>query len=386
MTGDEPPRDGRPTRRGVVRSATPRPATDGGSTEPRLFETFPDPLVAYETERDVAVVRTVNPAFEQTFGVEGATIAGERLVDHLLVETADGDTETRVSVDATERAPTGGTGDRDDEEVDEDAVLARLAEGEQVTVGFRDEPDDEPQYFRLDAVPPPNRSTGGYVVYTDVTELERQVRDLEARADRLERVVSVTAHDLRNPIDVAKIRLEAARDTGEDVHFEKIERALDRIQWIVQEVLAVGGGQVEPSDPVALDGVAEAAWSTVETADAALVLEDDLPTVEADADTLQQLFVNLFRNAVEHGGRSVTVTVGSLPGGFYVADDGSGIPSTERDRAFESGYSTKDDDAGLGLTIVEQVAEDHGWQVALVPGDGSGARFEFVGVEAEDGT
>jgi signal transduction histidine kinase len=81
----------------------------------------------------------------------------------------------------------------------------------------------------------------------------------------------------------------------------------------------------------------------------------------------------------------VTVTVGSLSDGFYVADDGSTIPSTERDHVFDPGYTTADDSTGLGLAIVRQIAEDHGWRVAVTASDAGGTRFAFTGVEAERG-
>jgi signal transduction histidine kinase len=84
---------------------------------------------------------------------------------------------------------------------------------------------------------------------------------------------------------------------------------------------------------------------------------------------------------VEHGGEAVTVTVGALDDGFYVADDGPGIPETERDSIFEAGYSTADDGTGFGLRIVEQVADAHGWTVGVVESEAGGASFEVRGVE-----
>jgi nitrogen fixation/metabolism regulation signal transduction histidine kinase len=89
-------------------------------------------------------------------------------------------------------------------------------------------------------------------------------------------------------------------------------------------------------------------------------------------------------DAPEHGppdDGSVTVVVGDLADGFYVADDGVGIPPAKREEVFESGYSSGDG-TGLGLSIVRQVAREHGWDVALTESDAHGARFEFTGVES----
>lgn len=83
------------------------------------------------------------------------------------------------------------------------------------------------------------------------------------------------------------------------------------------------------TEPVELADLVEACWQTVETASAGLVVETET-TIQADPSRLQQLFENLLRNAVEHGGEDVTITIGDLPDGFYVEDDGQGIPEDER--------------------------------------------------------
>lgn len=77
-------------------------------------------------------------------------------------------------------------------------------------------------------------------------------------------------------------------------------------------------------------------------------------SIQADSRLLPHLFENLFRNSVEHGGPVVTVTVGPLNDGFYVADDGPGLPAGA---IFETGVSM--DGTGLGLTIVKAVADAH---------------------------
>jgi signal transduction histidine kinase len=98
---------------------------------------------------------------------------------------------------------------------------------------------------------------------------------------------------------------------------------------------------------------------------------------------LQQLFENLFRNALEHGETVETVAVGALGDGpgFYVADDGVGIPESERDEVFESGYTTNEDGTGFGLAIVTDIADAHGWDVTVTESESGGARFEVRGVD-----
>lgn len=219
----------------------------------------------------------------------------------------------------------------------------------------------------------------------DTNDSERS-KDSRDQADRfdVDRVTSVLSHDLRNPLDVAKARLRAARETGADEHFDHVEKAHERMERIIEDVLTLSGGPeyIEPKDTVALRAVVESAWETVETESATLTIADELPTTVADSDRIERLFENLFRNAVEHGD-DPAVTVGSLDGtvtGFYVADDGPGIQSESQSAIFEPGYSSHDHGTGLGLSIVRQIAESHGWTVEAKEGD-SGARFEVYGME-----
>jgi len=214
----------------------------------------------------------------------------------------------------------------------------------------------------------------------------------ERRNERLERFVSVISHDLRNPLNVAQSSLELVEEESDNV--DRIDRSLDRIEEIVEEAVAFArqGEPVENTGPVDLATVAENAWDGLDTGGATLET-----TVEglrsADADRLETLFERLFRNAVDHGHGStgsppddaatsdgVTVRVGELPGGFFVADDGPGVPPEDREQVFEPGYTTARQRAGLGLAIVRSIAEAHGWSVGIVESDAGGARVEITGV------
>jgi signal transduction histidine kinase len=83
---------------------------------------------------------------------------------------------------------------------------------------------------------------------------------------------------------------------------------------------------------------------------------------------------------VEHGGDDVTVTVGELKDGFYIEDDGTGIPEEERPDIFDSSYSTSKDGTGLGMSIVQQAVDAHDWDITVTESDSGGARFEITGV------
>jgi len=146
------------------------------------------------------------------------------------------------------------------------------------------------------------------------------------------------------------------------------------------------GRDIGARDAVALQETVDAAWNLVadEMEQAALHYdtgEQSLSLIVADDDRLRQLLESLLRNALEHGGEDVTVTVGELADGFYVEDTGPGIPEAERDEVFVAGYSTSEGGTGFGLAIIKRVAEAHGWDIDVTEGSTGGARFEITGVE-----
>ncbi|WP_280586445.1 PAS domain S-box protein [Halorubrum sp. Boch-26] len=215
--------------------------------------------------------------------------------------------------------------------------------------------------------------------------LHRRSAELERQNDRLEEFASVVSHDLRNPLNVAQGRVELARDDCDSPHLGAAASAHNRMDSLISDLLTLAreGERVNETEPVALAAVVESCWLNVDTADATLTVETDL-TLHADESRLQQLIENLVRNAVEHGGDRVAVAVGTLRDGdgFFIADDGPGIPADKRTDVFDAGYSTSQEGTGFGLRIVEQVATAHGWDVEVTDDpELGGARFEVSDVE-----
>ncbi|QZY00937.1 hybrid sensor histidine kinase/response regulator [Halobaculum rubrum] len=223
----------------------------------------------------------------------------------------------------------------------------------------------------------------------DEHERERRLREsrdeLRRQNERLEEFVSVVSHDLRNPLNVATGRLDLARGDCDSEHFDAVDRAHDRMEALIEDLLALAREDDTATDLAPIDPAATVreCWANVETGESELVVEADRPIL-ADERRLRQLFENLVRNAVEHGGDSVTVTVGDLDDGFFLEDDGVGIPASRRDSVFEAGYSTSDKGTGFGLRIVKQVVVAHGWEIRATEGTDGGARFEVTGVASVD--
>jgi PAS domain S-box-containing protein len=241
---------------------------------------------------------------------------------------------------------------------------------------------------------------GSVSVVTDITERKRREQQLELQNERLDEFASLVSHDLRNPLQVASGHLELASqdaDSGVRESITAATDALDRMETLIDHTLTLAREGRDISDPelISLRETFSRAWDAAPTSAAERRVRDPPEHVLADPDRLAELFQNLVQNAVEHGsdgatpgagpaadgGGVVTITLGATPDGFYVADDGPGIPPDQRDAVLESGYSTDDDGTGFGLAIVETIAEAHGWELTVTDSEAGGARFEFSGVE-----
>jgi len=211
-------------------------------------------------------------------------------------------------------------------------------------------------------------------------QIERK-QELLRQNERLEEFAGVVSHDLRNPLTLAQGYLTLARQEGLPEQFDRIEEAHDRMERIIDDVLYLAreGDAIGETEAVSLSAAIDAAWTieSDESVPANLVIADDLCAVNADYGRLCQLLENIFRNAIDHAGPDVTVTVERTESGFAVADDGPGIPAAERDRAFERGYSTREAGTGYGLHIVAEIVAAHGWDVRVTESDAGGARFEI---------
>lgn len=313
------------------------------------IDRYPDPACSYTLEESGPVLRTHNEGFEAAFDLT----AGDKLTDLFSTEfSAAGDQPSFEQ-------PTG----------------LRIDPGKT---------SDGHEYL-VRVIPPTDGSPGHLLFYDERAECSSP----ELGVDR---VASVISHDLRNPLDVARARLRAGRELDSEEHFEHVEQAHDRMERIIQDVLTLARGEdvVNPEAFVDLGEVAQEAWKTVETNGATLDVESKLPTALADRDRVSRLFENLFRNSVEHGTErsagsedSITITVGRLDNGFYVADDGIGISEDETERIFEPGYTSDDHGTGLGLAIVARIADLHGWSVDVTESVSGGARFDISGIESE---
>jgi len=323
---------------------------DGSALDQRtLLDTFSEPLCIIE---DVSVPDT-NQAFRSLFGVEDETgqSVHELLADFPAV--------------------------RDAMLADEETLVEFESDGKYRTMQVRS--------FAVASETHPQRQL---CLLYDVTDQQARKHELETQNEQLEQFATRITHDLRNPLDVAMGRASVIGEMLDDPelsgHIEEVQHAHDRMRTLIEDVLTLSrkGSTIGRMEPVSLDDSATDSWRNVYTSAATLDVETDLDVL-ADKDRLKQILENLFRNAVEHGGEDVTVSVGAIDGGFYVADTGSGIPPEDRELLLKPGYDISGD-SEFGLAIVTTIVEGHDWAVTVSESDAGGARFEFTGVQLVD--
>lgn len=224
----------------------------------------------------------------------------------------------------------------------------------------------------------------------DVTD-EQSEFDRKIRTERLAGVGTLAAglaHEIRNPLNGALLhvtfleRALARRDAGENEReaLRAVGDEIRRLSALVRDFLVFARPSPPTLKPINLNALCARTLSIFEgdaKAAGAAVTQDfapDDPAVNADGDKLQQVLLNLLRNAGEavaaKKGR-VTLRTRRRPrhAAIEVEDDGPGLPSQEAP-IFDAFYSTKPNGTGLGLSIVHRIVTDHGGTVEVesVPG------------------
>ena len=316
-----------------------------------LFENVPDPVVQTRHTDDGAMVEAVNPAFECVFGYTTEDIVGGNLNDFV------------VPVDRMEEAR---------------AIDGRGREGEVVEREVKRRTTDGLRDFQLTAVPvePDADEPLTFFVYSDIT----QRKERQKRVEILNRVLR---HDLRNGMNIIKGSAEMLQDAVSDTTAVRyadqvIERA-DDLLGLAEKTRAVERTLDRDTEATGRVSVRE----SVETS--ATRIREEYPNARIDLnvtadvavradDMLSTAVYHVMENAVEHNDNAEPhVTVCADYAGdredmirLQVADDGPGIPETERELIDEEREITQLRHAsGLGLWLVDWVLGQSGGSVAF---------------------
>ena len=370
-----------------------------------LFGSFPHPIAQIECREERPIVRRVNSAFEERFGVDRTEIVGEDLHDAIVPH--------QIADETT-------------------AFVESLRTGEPLELVTDRRTADRLAAVRIDVVPfstadPPE----GFICYRDVTDRVRAERERIDLRRRHETLATSLEAELRPPLNVARGYLELASETGDDEHFEEVDEALvDALESLDTCDTVVSRESTITVEPVAVYDVARRAWAMVKEgattpADGNATLELDGDAIlEADEELLTGILEALYADAIDRADERVTIRVGATGEGLFVEDDvdltsvtaggfegvdaSSGLdPAGRFDTAggldasggvtASSGSDTSggidtnsagDTSNGLDATgeidtsekvgAIEMIAAALGWGVRCAPATSGGRRIEFV--------
>ncbi|ELZ29607.1 putative signal-transducing histidine kinase [Halosimplex carlsbadense 2-9-1] len=225
---------------------------------------------------------------------------------------------------------------------------------------------------------------GRLVLFSDVTETERQRRELERHNDQLEGFAAAIRHELLNSLQIVDGRVTVAAEALTEGDVSRARDSLatasdraDRMSTVVDDLadLARHGQTPERVRTVEVGAVARAAFDDAVTGDLSLSVESG--DVEANEPRLQDMFRNAFEFAAHNDASTVTVSL--RQDGFAVTDDGTPPTGTPPEAYFDYGGAVPDSAAGMTLPNLRMLARTQGWTATLDTDYEDGVRIVVTG-------
>jgi PAS domain S-box-containing protein len=254
---------------------------------------------------------------------------------------------------------------------------------------------------------------GALMVLTDITALKRLELQIR-RSDRLASLGTLSAgmaHEIKNPLVSIKTFAQLLPERYQDSDFREtfsnlIGHEIDRIDSLVNQLLRFARPAKPLLKPTHVHAVLEKSLQLVghrlyqKDIKLTRLWAADLDTIRADADQLEQVFLNFFINAMdamrrggeltvatEVGNRPEWVTAMTEPNGssrcpeilrITIRDNGEGIPPENLSHVFDPFFTTKDYGTGLGLSVVHGIVEEHGGQIEVESELSKGTAFHIL--------
>ena len=239
---------------------------------------------------------------------------------------------------------------------------------------------------------------GVIATFTDLRparRLEEKMRQLD-RLAALGRFASSVAHEVRNPLSGIATGIQYMSkqfgDTGPEAeNVEFLLREVARLERIIQDLLRITHPQELVVAEASVEDVVERALKSLgntlaeKSVGLDMSVTGKLRPVQIDADQIQQVFINLIKNAAEATpeGGEVRISMANVEetdresGGVEVtvADSGPGIGAVDMDRILEPFFTTKPGGTGLGLYITHEIVRRHGGELSVASEPGKGAAF-----------
>jgi nitrogen-specific signal transduction histidine kinase len=252
---------------------------------------------------------------------------------------------------------------------------------------------------------------GALVVLTDITALKRLELQIR-RSDRLASLGTLSAgmaHEIKNPLVSIKTFAQLLPERYQDSDFREtfsnlIGHEIDRIDSLVNQLLRFARPAKPVLKPMHVHDVLEKSLQLVghrlyqKEIKLTRSWEADVDTIRADADQLEQVFLNFFLNAMDAMNKGGELSVGTeiRPADEWVSaisgtngdshevlrvtirDDGEGIRSEDIPHVFDPFFTTKDYGTGLGLSVVHGIIQEHGGQIEVESELSRGTAFHIL--------
>lgn len=225
---------------------------------------------------------------------------------------------------------------------------------------------------------------GVFHVVRNIDDRKKKEKEIERNRDRLDNVINIMSHDLRNLLNVGMARSEMIAEEHDDDNAKAVKESLDRMAELISDSLDIArtGRKVQEFESVNIKTLSRKCASNT-VPDRTVVQCQDQMIIKADKSRVANLLENLFNNSVEHNSPDVRIRIGIIDEGFFVEDTGIGIDEDDQNKVFDRGFSSGSG-SGLGLNIVKQVSDAHDWDINLTESEEGGARFEFTNIDIKE--
>lgn len=346
-----------------------------------ILDTVPDALVVIDRH---GIVQSFSPAAQRMFGYSAIEMVGHsvnRLMPAQDAGAHDGYMQHYMK-----------TGER------------RIIGIGRVVLGQRKNGTQFPLELQVGEVlvPGSHLFTGFLHDLTERQDRDRRLNELQAelihmsRLSELGQMVSALSHEVNQPLTAianyaAGLRRMLAHEDSPALRnaVDKVAEQADRARRIVQSLRSLvrkesRERQMERLEPLVQETSALALIGTSRSIDLDMQIGPNAAKAFVDRVQIQQVLLNLMRNAVEamSGSRLRKLTVSTSAQGerieFCVTDTGPGLPQTVRERLFHPFTTTKSEGLGIGLSICRTIVEAHGGELTCESTEGQGTVFRFT--------
>lgn len=233
-------------------------------------------------------------------------------------------------------------------------------------------------------------------------ELQERVREKTEALQRAQTEITQTeklaalgylsaglAHEIRNPLNSISLFIQLLKqgtnDGEQQEYLDKTLKEVDRIEGIIRRLVDASRRSRTVNTAVQVPVVVQTALDIFRPQieshhiEVSLACDQQVPPIKADPVELEQVFTNLFQNALQsmpHGGRlAIAITCQANQVVVRISDTGQGIPQELHEKVFEPFFTTKNRGTGIGLPVVRRIARLYQGDVTIEENPAGGTIF-----------